>query len=204
MLRRWATAIGKIALVGFLGWHMGVVGVSTLPDRTSSQFIQNLRGSVAPYSDPYMFATSQWQNWAMFSEGSFSRIFKHEMQAWNAKTNMWETVQKLGFKDLPILTTARDTALLRSIDSDTAWPERERYLQLQCAELGLSPGTWVRMNYQYFDMPLPEEPLPGNWWENWEPDWEPWEDTHWTKCPDPTTPKDTWPVPQPESSSSAS
>lgn len=197
MVRRWLSIAGKVVVVAFVLWQPSVVALSSLPDRSTSEWVQSIRATLLPYTNPYAFWTGQWQSWGMFSEGSVTRVFKHEMQAWDEATQSWHAISELGFHDLPFMTTAHETALLRTLGNDNNWLSRERYLQLKCIELGRPTGEWVRMNYPYFDMPFEHErTFDPAMWENWEPELQPWPDNHATKCPDPDAPMDTWPVPQ--------
>lgn len=197
MAHRSLSIIGKTALAIFLAWHVTTITVSALPDRSTFQWVQSLRGEVLPWTDPYSYWFGQWQNWGMFSESSVARVFKHSYQVWSEEQKAWQTIEKLGYQELSPLVATHETALLRTLESDTAWLSRERYLQLQCPRLGLKPGTWVRMGYEFFEMPLQDgQEFKPDRWEEWEPYWQPWDDPHWTKCPDPTTPMDTWQIPQ--------
>lgn len=197
MARRWLTVLGKAFLVGFLAWHMGVATVSSLPDRSTFAWVKSVRASVLPYTDPYAFITGQWQSWAMFSQGSVTRIYKHNFEAWDQATDTWYIVEPLGYHDLPFFTKAHETALLRTLEHEKNWRSRERYLQLKCIELGRPVGEWVRVGYQYFIMPLDDQRgFQPSVWEDFEPEWTNWDDGHWTKCPDPNSPMDSWPVDQ--------
>ncbi len=203
-MRRWLLALGKTVLVAFLIWHMGVGAMSSLPDRSQSTWVQSVRATVLPYTDPYAYWTGQWQTWGMFSQGSVQRIFKHSFEAWDPATQTWFVVEPLGFHDLPFFAKALQTALLRSLENEKNWRSRERYLQLKCIELKRPVGEWVRMGYDYFDMPLDNvNGFQPSTWENFEPEWIDWPDSHWTKCPDPESPMDTWPVDQNSLSSSS-
>ncbi|MBP9751054.1 MAG: hypothetical protein KBC95_04390 [Candidatus Peribacteraceae bacterium] len=197
MIPRWLLTLGKTALAAFLMWHFTAITVSALPDRSQFQWVQSLRGEVLPWTDPYSYWLGQWQNWGMFSESSVAQVYKHSYQVWDKEAKAWKTIEKLGYQELSPLVSTHETALLRTLEADTAWLSRERYLQLQCPRLGLAPGTWVRMGYEFFTMPLQDgEVFQPEKWEEWEPNWQPWDDPHWTKCPDPSSPMDTWPIPQ--------
>lgn len=182
-IRLVATIIGRLLVVAFVGWHATAVTVSSLPDRSSWEWVHSVRGEVLQYTDPYMYWLSLWQNWGMFSQGSVSRVVLHNMERYDPDTYSWVIAKRLGFHDISGWDNDLETGLLRTIEEGRMWPVRQRYLWFTCGELGLPEGTWVRMSYPYFDMPIHDPPKPPEWWATWEPTWEEWPDSQWTQCP---------------------
>ncbi len=197
MPHRWLIALGKIALVLFLFWHMGVALVSAVPEQTPIPWLKNLRGELIQITEGYAYRSGQWQGWSMFSQGSVQTIFSYSFDVWSPEENDWVTVQDLSFEALPLLEKSTTTGLLRALAKEDNWLSRERYLQLKCLELGRPPREWVRLGQWYFNQPLDDEkPFSLETWEQWERVWHEWHDSHWTRCPDPNTPMSEWPIPQ--------
>ena len=182
VLRRAKNAL----IVGFCAWHMAAIGIYALPDRTTSQPLLDLRASLVPVVQPYLFVTSQWQNWGMFSERSVSAVVIHTIDIWSVAHERWVPALDLGFHDLNGWDNEHYTSMLRGVEGENMWPVRERLLRTYCRSMDLPQGTYIRMGWRSFEMIMPREPDVGEW-VRWEPEWAEGGDANYIQCgPDDT------------------
>ena len=181
------TPLWQAAIIAFCVWHMAAVALYSIPDRATADVFVWLRDNVNPILTPYLLATSQWQNWGMFSERSVSRVVTHNVEVW--RDGKWRPLAYLAFVDLPWWENEPETDLLRSIESDGMRPIRERYLLEICSQRSLPAGSYIRFSYRYFDMPLVDDrPLTLQEWMAWYPEWQTSPDNAVVRCPGPSKP----------------
>ncbi len=67
-------------IIVFCVWHMFSVLIFIIPDEVRTKPIRWTIDASMPYVRPYMYVTSQWQKWNIFSPDPIRRVSAYELQ----------------------------------------------------------------------------------------------------------------------------
>ncbi|TSC59445.1 MAG: hypothetical protein Greene041662_477 [Candidatus Peregrinibacteria bacterium Greene0416_62] len=166
VLRAW---ILKPAIILFCLFHMTAVAsysVSTAWNIPPLTFVQEM---TLPWVRGYLLATSQWQQWNLFSPDPLRRVSRYRL-AWEVEGMLQEAPwidEELSYHRKANLTKT----LRRLEDQGHNAPMLLRFLALACHERALPPGTMIRLERAYYILPYAEKPLSLSDWRNYIPEW---------------------------------
>ncbi len=148
---------------------MAAVGIYALPgdarDGLSLWIKQHGSGTVSPY----ILATSQWQQWNLFSPDPLRRVSEYVLEVQQGPEWIPLTILKPG--SFPWWRHAAQFKMLGSLLEWDAQRDEviDRFLQLTCREHTLAPGTSIRLAYRFYVIPAHERMASVSWWWNWQP-----------------------------------
>lgn len=159
----------KIGIALFCLWHMFSIAVYALPSNAHDRFSTWARDTVRPVVTPYIFATSQWQQWNLFSPDPLRRVTSYVLQTRQGLN--WDTVAVIDRQTVPWHQLTREMKMLSNIEmgSESLNPVREQLLQTYCDMYHIAPGMQLRMVYDMYVLPLPEKPLTTAQWKQLQP-----------------------------------
>lgn len=161
---------GKTAVALAVLLHMGAVLAFSVPSDARDPLGRFLFGAVRPRIAPYVLVTSQWQEWNLFAPDPLRRIRSFTME--REEGTGWKTVAALGPDTFPWWRHATYAKLLPALlmkerlDYDVL---RERFAQVLCHDLGVAPGSMVRLREHETVIPYVESHRDIAWWRSWRP-----------------------------------
>ena len=162
--------IGKIVIVAFCLWHMFAVAVYSLPLDVQDPSFVRVRESLRPIVMPYLFATSQWQQWNLFSPDPLRRVTSYVLQVKEKTTGDWKDFAVINRKTVPWSALSRELKLLGNLEGGDGYiPIRKAVLQTYCKTLNLPAGTPIRLAYDQYVLPQPAEPESKTFWQTYRP-----------------------------------
>lgn len=169
-VKRLIHSLSKVFVVLFCLWHMAAVGIYALPgdarDSLSLWTKQNLSQNISPY----ILATSQWQQWNLFSPDPLRRVSEYMLEIQQGTEWIHLTTLKPGS-----FPWWRHAAQFKMLGSLLEWDAKrdevvDRFLQLVCQEHSLQSGTPIRLVYRFYVIPAHERMASVSWWWHWEPE----------------------------------
>lgn len=163
--------VRKPLIVLFCLWHMAAVGLYALPPDAHDRVTEWLRWNVVPLVRPYIFLTSQWQQWNLFSPDPLREVTVYSIAA--EIDGAWRFRTALEKGTLPWWRDGDELKLLRNLQDggDRLRAVSERYAQIACRPLGLAPGTPVRLQYDSYVIPFARTGYARGFWRTWQPTW---------------------------------
>jgi|GEM_PF-687830 len=162
------SALKRPLIVLFCFWHMAAVAIFVMPTALQQTVIGRARASVYPWIAPYMFVTSQWQQWNLFSPNPLRKVTNYVLQA---KTGgRWKDIADFNRSTIQVWRRADELKILRTIEDKNKLlsPIAERFLREQCARVAV--GTSLRLIYRSYVLPPLLKPLPPVWWRTYVPE----------------------------------
>lgn len=162
-------AVYKIIIVAFVVWHMFAVAFYSIPREAKDAFSQWTRADILPMISPYMYITSQWQLWNIFSPDPLRRVTTYRMEV--RESNTWRELVTIGPDSYSFFRHATRMKLMGNMldeFADNRRPIAGRYLMLLCEEHGIEAGTPVRLHYDAYVLPLLTKPETPQWWSTWQ------------------------------------
>lgn len=174
--------IGRSLIALFFFWHVAAIAIYTVPPEAQDSLSRRTKEELVPIVRPYLFITSQWQQWNLFSPDPLRRIVHYYIEQWNGRE--WETVAVLTPDSLPWWRDADELKILRRMeDAGERWVQlRKRYLEDFCVRRGFPEGTSLRMVYLSTVLPKLATPMPLAFWRTYVPQWNR-SDAAVTVCP---------------------
>ena len=162
----------KLVIIPFFFFHAIAVGAYSVPRETEDAFSVWTRGNLVPIVQPYLFWTSQWQQWNLFAPNPLRRVTRYTIE--ERRGNTWQQIALLSYDTIPWWRDADELKILRHTEqSGELWKELQRaYLAVECRDRALAPGTALRMAYHSAIIPYLAEPRPIDDWLRWNPSWE--------------------------------
>lgn len=150
---------------------MFAVAAYSVPADTTDDFSVFARTHLAPVVRPYLFWTSQWQQWNLFSPNPLRRVVEYVID-WRIGATTYTV--RLNEKTIPFYRDADELKILRRMeDNGPAWMHvRERYLALTCEEYAIPSGTTVRITFRYYVIPQHDMPASVAFWKRYRPKWQ--------------------------------
>ncbi len=135
----------KTLIVLFCLWHATAIALYSIPDEALDPVSTYLRDYGRPIVRPYIFTTSQWQLWNLFSPDPLRRVTFHGIEIQEGE--LWRMVANMAPNALPWWGDADELKLLRRLEENTngGTQFQERYLQLFCKEHRLPRGMPIRL-----------------------------------------------------------
>jgi len=171
MFRSPVDLLGKVLLVPFLLWHMFAVAIYSIPRDAKDVFSQWSRIDLLPAVTPYMYATSQWQLWNIFSPDPLRRVTAYRIEI--QKDGLWQHLLIVDPSAFSLFRHATQMKLMGNILDefrDNRAPLAGRYLSLLCAEYQIASDTPIHLIYDVYVLPLLDTPHTVTWWRQWEPE----------------------------------
>ena len=167
--RRFRT-FGRWIIILFCVWHATAVALYSLPPDAKNPLIVSLRNNGMRIFRPYVLLTSQWQQWNLFAPDPLRRVVRYFVEI--RIDDRWETFAVLDSRTIAWWRDGDELKMLRRMEEgEEHWnPVRRRYLELFCMERNLTPGTPIRMVYDFHVIPATGSPLPLAWWRDWTPE----------------------------------
>jgi hypothetical protein len=160
--------IGKVVLVLFLLWHMFAVAVYSVPRDSKDVFGLWAQIDLIPLVSPYMFVTSQWQLWNIFSPDPLRRVTSYRIEI--RENERWRELITIEPDAYSIFRHSTRLKLMLNIldefKNDRA-PYAGRFMHLLCADYKLEQGTPIRLIYHWYVLPQLAELRSRAWWEQW-------------------------------------
>lgn len=164
------TIIAKIIIGTFCLWHMFAIGIYSLPSNATDKVTKTLREKVRPWVMNYLFITSQWQQWNLFSPDPLRRVTSYVLQI--QRGGEWVDYAGINRQNIPWHALSRELKLLYNLEAggDNLVPVRKALLQTYCRMLELPEGTALRLVYDQYVLPQPPKPLPYSFWRAYKPE----------------------------------
>ncbi len=159
---------GKIVLIIFLLWHISAVFIYSIPREANDIFAKWSRIDLLPPVTPYMFATSQWQLWNIFSPDPLRRVTAYRIEI--HEDNRWQeltTIEPYAYSFFRHAPRMKMMGNLLDEFSNNRAPYAGRFLQLICLDHAVSAETPIRLVYRWYVLPQLKEPMPKSWWAQW-------------------------------------
>jgi len=136
----------KWSIVVFCLFHMTAVALYTIPETTKDPLTLFVRTNITPVIRPYLFLTSQWQRWNLFSPDPLRRITTYTLEKETATG--WESVPNFGYPRMSPFKHIDYFKILNALDNDREklMPVRTAFLQSFCKEAGVMQGVHVRLH----------------------------------------------------------
>lgn len=163
------SSIIKIGIIVFCLWHMFAVLAYSLPLSAKDPLTTALRDAWRPRVMPYLFATSQWQQWNLFSPDPLRRVTSYILETRKSDTEEWKPFAVLDRKSVMWSALSREMKLLGNIEEEQYAPVRRALLQNYCDMLNLPTGTQMRLSKDFYVLPQPPAPLPLQFWKAYRP-----------------------------------
>ena len=160
--------LGKIIIILFCLCH--IFTVTSLPLEANDPLTVSARNHLRPVVMPYLFATSQWQQWNLFSPDPLRRVTTYILQTHKKDSNVWQDFAVINRKTVPWSALSRELKLLGNLESEKGYePIRKALLQTYCRTLNLPTGTPVRLVYEQYVLPQPATPESKEFWQKYVP-----------------------------------
>jgi hypothetical protein len=160
---------GRTIIAVFFVWHATAIGVYALPWVATDTVTTSIKKSVGPYVHPYVLWTSQWQQWNLFSPDPLRRVSQYTIH--EKRGDEWVRIETIRPGTYSIWRHAARfkimSAILESDEPSEAFVQN--FLRRYCLEKGLAPDATVKVTYQTYILPKPDEPHSLTWWWYWEP-----------------------------------
>ncbi len=164
------TVLAKAGIVLFCLWHMFAVLAYSLPLNAKGATITKIRDVVRPMAMPYLFATSQWQQWNLFSPDPLRRVTSYILETRKTDNDAWVPFAVIDRKSVMWSALSREMKLLGNMEEEQFAPVRRALLQTYCTMLNLPTGTQLRMSRDFYVLPQPPAPLPLEFWRTYVPE----------------------------------
>ena len=99
-----ASFLLKGGIILFCVWHMFAVAIFALPRSASDELSTGVRHVFLPLVSPYVFTTSQWQQWNMFSPNPLRTITRYSCEV--QQGDDWRRVGIIGPEEFRGLRSA--------------------------------------------------------------------------------------------------
>lgn len=153
-------------------WHMFAVAAYALPSAATDRLTTLLRGTLTRAATPYVKATSQWQQWDLFSPNPYTRVSRYVFEVREAE-GAWTPAVTMEARSFPLLRRAALIKLFHNILDDSSPVLTQRLMRHLCVDRGLPEGTPVRLRIEAYVLPHPSRPMPAAAWRAWQPVFSP-------------------------------
>lgn len=162
-------SVGKVAVGAFCVWHMCAIAIYCLPAEAHDRITEYLRVQGQPIVSPYLFWTSQWQQWNLFSPDPLRRVTDYVIQT--KENGDWHDLMTLNADTLSWASRTREMKMLFNLEAGGAStaPVREAYLQIACEQYGIPVGTPLRFVFQTYVIPFTLTQVTLQDWQDYKP-----------------------------------
>lgn len=158
----------KPAIVLFCLFHMTAVASYSISANWQITPLTYMREHTLPFIRGYLMATSQWQQWNLFSPDPLRRVSRYRVVWQENEVDASSSWLDEGF---PYHRKANITKTLRRLEEQPGSPILLQFLALACRERSLPQGTNVSLERSYYILPFPTKPLRIAEWRNFQPEW---------------------------------
>lgn len=161
--------IPKIGIIAFCLWHMFAVLVYSIPMDFNGNAAADIRNRLRPIAMPYLFATSQWQQWNLFSPDPLRRVTNYVLQV--QQNGEWYDYGFINRRTVPWSALSREMKLLINLEGGENFePARRELLQTYCRMMNLPIQTPLRLVYERYVLPQPPSPMSAEAWRMYKPE----------------------------------
>lgn len=161
---------GKIAIVLFCVIHMAAVGAYAAPDYIPEP-LKTARQKIVDVTSPYIFTTSQWQKWNLFSPDPLRRVVTFHID--RETKEGWEEIDVIGPDTVAWWHKATELKTIRRMEESEGGANlnalRERYILAYCKDF--ADGTKLRLRRLYYVIPHFETLPTIAQWHAFQPEW---------------------------------
>lgn len=148
----------RSALILFCLWHMLAVAVYAVPDPATDAVAGWIRSTITPVIRPYIFATSQWQQWNLFSPEPQRRVTEYHL--------VEDSLQQPGNSRIHLVLSPSTYRWWRRTDEIamfSKWEDQseemikpllERYVASYCVPLGIPVTSSLQLTGRYAYLPV--------------------------------------------------
>lgn len=148
---------------------MFAVAAYSIPLNAKGPLVVAVREQLRPRVMSYLFATSQWQQWNLFSPDPLRRVTSYILQT--EKDGTWTDFAMINRKTVPWSALSRELKLLNNVESGENFiPVRQSILQSYCRTLGLPVGTPLRFVFEWYVLPPSSSPPSLHFWQTYVPE----------------------------------
>ena len=161
----------NIIIPAFCLWHMFAIAVYAIPTVAQDQVALFIKKNIQPVVIPYLLATSQWQQWNLFSPDPMRRVSTYTLVADIAGER--RAVHAVTPTSSRWWQTQDDITSIRRFEEvgESALPILERFTAEYCRPLNLPLGTPLRFVISSAELPRVGPSDADDWWKNWQPQW---------------------------------
>jgi hypothetical protein len=155
--------LGRILIVLFCMWHMTAVAAYALPDPAKDRVATWIKERIRPYVRPYMYISSQWQQWNLFSPDPLRRVTTYELTAQDNYGTRFP-LRRIGIGTMGWWRDSDEVTILRKIEeSKDPQPILNRYTSAFCRPLGIPPSLEIGIAGEIRVLPK-AQPVGDKWW----------------------------------------
>lgn len=148
-------------IIFFCVFHIAAITLYALPDVDPGFASAQVRQAFLPLIQPYLFTTSQWQQWNLFSPDPTQRVTNYTVEARTGPA--WTEIALIAPDALPRWRMADEMKLIGTLESNSHRALRVPYLEQYCSTLRLPTRTPLRM-LSHFAIISREHPMtPQDW-----------------------------------------
>lgn len=140
MMRR---TLAEAAIALFCAWHAFAVAVYAVPVVAPDSFSSWVHLAWLPAVTPYIYLTSQWQKWDLFSPDPPQEVIAYTVEI--ASGEAWRALEQIEPWHVPLGRRAAIIGLLEHMLESGEGDARNRFLELACRDHALPPGSEVRL-----------------------------------------------------------
>jgi hypothetical protein len=172
-MKEYLRLFAKTGIALFCVWHMTAIAVFSLPTDANDRVTQWIRYNTASAFSPYVFQTSQWQQWNLFAPNPLRRIVFYRIDT-KTQDGDWMRVTTIDSTTYGLWRhTTRFKLLSLAIEEQTRRPAlTERAAQVLCTEYGFIPGERIRIWHEIAIVPSITPSPNKTWWDSWIPQFE--------------------------------
>lgn len=165
-LKEYFVLCGKTAVALLVLFQMSAVAVFSIPSEATGTVARYLTEHLRPQVAPYVLMTSQWQEWNLFAPDPLRQVRGYEVEAEDGLG--WKTIAAVNPNSFPWWRHGTYAKLMTSMlvkeryDYDVF---RERFLQFLCHDMGVAPGTMVRLRETMSVIPYTDVHQDKAWWD---------------------------------------
>lgn len=169
-MRETLRLFGQTAVILFVLWHGYAIAVYSIPRDAKDAFSQWAIRERIPEVSPYVLQTSQWQLWNLFAPDPLRRVTFYHIET--ERDGTWTDIETIAPGRYSVWRHATRFKLMGNMldeFADNRGSLAMRFLQLKCEEFELSPGTPIRVVYEYYVIPYHRKRESRAWWDAWRP-----------------------------------
>ena len=156
-----ATSWFQWLIILFCIFHIFSIVVYSLPDLDPHSLTARFKQPLLPLIRPYLFLTSQWQQWNLFAPDPMQRVERYTVEVHMGSN--WSQVAVLAPDSLPWWRMADELKLIGSLSTDAYKVLRDPYVRQYCEQLNLPAYTRVRMTAQTALISQKQPTAPDQW-----------------------------------------
>lgn len=158
--------LGRLLIIAFCVWHMIATAIYVIPDESKNAPAKAIQAFIMPAAQPYLYATSQWQKWNIFSPDPIRRVSSYFFEI--EKEGSWHPLLDVRPREIAWWKRSRELKVLRRTE-EGGQAAAQAYLRYLC-RIGLAPaGAHIRLRREYYVIPTGVEVRSMGGWQAFSP-----------------------------------